>query len=235
MSLTWGQIRKYYLSGCGETPAAVNEAFDHLTEGLRRVCSSVEIPQIYATKDYSVASGADSVTLDSDCHHVSTVFNKTKGIPCHEEPDGMGGRNRLLAATTGKPYAGDVTHWWRDGAKLLVRGTAPETTILTVRYMLQVPQVTEADINGRPITPEHYDFAIVHGAVTSYLAVHPADIVMVDQERHLTNLQIATQEFGKATQGPKQVYKEENRQRYESQKMPGYWTTPRSRMGRGWR
>lgn len=229
--MLWGQLRKYFVEAAGNATQAEQEAYDHLTEGLRRVISSVEIPQIYATKNYTVTADTDRVTLDSDCYHVSTVFNTTDGIPCHEEPDGVGGRNRHLLKTTAKPAAGPVTHWWRDGTSLLVRSMPTEATTLSVRYMLQISTVADADLNSSPITPAQYDMAIVQGALMSYLSVHPADNTMIDPERNITRLQVATQQFQVAIGGPKPVYREENKMRRENMRMPGYSVTPRSRMG----
>lgn len=231
MSMTWGLIRKYYLQACGEATAAADEAWDHLTEGHRRVLSSVDVPDLYKKTAYTVLSGNDFVALAVDVYHLSTVFNVTLGQHMREEPGGMVGRDLFLQQTTGKPQPGPLTHWWRDGANLYVRGTAQADTTLQVRYMVQVPALSDSDINGMPVTPDQYDWAIVHAAAMNYLSVHPADNTVLNPERNITRLGQIQAAFASAIQIPKASFTEENKNRQENMRMPGYFVTPRSRMG----
>lgn len=230
--MTWAVLRKLFLDAVGGATAASDpDIWVYLDQGRQRVISSVEIPQLYETADFTVLAGNDYVALTSAVYHLSTVYNRTDGIPCHEEPDGMGGRNRQLQVTTGKPSTGSVTHWWRDGTKLFVRGTPSADTTLQIRYMKQPATLSDADLNAEPITPPQYDLAIVQGAVSAYLSLHPADNTVLDPERNLTRLQAAEQQFQAGVQRPKEVYREENKLRKESMRLSGYYVTPRSRLG----
>lgn len=178
MSMTWGQIRQHWLNTVGNASSATTEAYDHLTEGYRSVAAnpSVRVPELAAIDEsLTVSADADYVAmsgLDFDTYAVLDVFNVTQGYPIDPEPGGMTGRRRYLD-TTGKPPAGVITHYQRDGVRLYVRNTPEADTVLRVRVQRQVPTITVADINTTPLTPAQYDWAIVYYAASNYYSVHP--------------------------------------------------------------
>lgn len=177
--MTWNLIRKLFLQAVGDNASAREEAWLHLTQALRLVTTdpAVDVPELAVIDDTFVITASTDFTemasLDFDSFAILDVFNKTKGYPIDPEPGGMTGRRRYLD-TTGKPPAGEVTHYVRDGTKLYVRSLPSENTTLIVRARRQVSALSDADLNTSPITPEQYDWPIIYHAASNYFSVHPA-------------------------------------------------------------
>ena len=229
--MTFAQLRAMYLSALGESPSGSEEAWTHLTEGYRMVTvdPNVDVPEL-ATIDESVAValGADYVevsTVDFSIFAILNIFNKTDGYELRPEPGGMEGRARYLG-TDGKPPAGKVTHYQRDGTKIYLRDTPDAATTLMVRARRQIAALSDADLNLSPLTPSHYDFAIIHFAVASYYSVHPKmsgeGFPIREDERY--SAMAKAKIYG--MKNPRAI---EDKVRKETFRLRGYRMTPRSR------
>lgn len=174
---TWGELRKKYLSAVGKRTSAEQEAWDHLSEGYRRVASRLDLAEL-RVPDATVTVAADAHYFEHDCdaYAIRSVFNSTDGQPMHQEHGGMAGYNRYLepsSAGTPKPPAGTPTRYVRVGNKVFFRDRAARETIFVIQFDFQVPAIVAADINNHPVTPPQYDIAIVYLAVRSYFLAHP--------------------------------------------------------------
>ncbi len=174
MSFTWAQIRDYYLGAAGRSTEAVVEAYDHLTVAYRRLCSLVDVEELYQPDArLTIAAGEDFVDLPDEVFSLYTVFNLTHGHKMEPEESGMRGRTRYLEAGTGKPPLGIATHYARAGGRLYVRDTARERQELKLQYKLAPTDITPADLASHPLTPPHLDWALPWFAAANYYAAHP--------------------------------------------------------------
>jgi hypothetical protein len=232
---SWAAVRLLYLQACGDTPRARLESWDHLAEAQRLLAASIDVPELNEIDDtVVVASGADYVTtssIDYSVYAVLSCFNKTSGIPMYPEPSGMIGRRSYLQ-TTGKPAAGTITHYQRDGSRLYVRGTAEDDTTIQVRVQRQMPNLSDADATGTPITPQHYDRAIVHKAAELYFLLHPNENQVTDGERSFQQSSKHRDAYRELATEPKSVRAEEDRPRQERFRLTHFRLAPRSRRGR---
>lgn len=176
MGMTWAQLRLALLQGAGDSEAARAEAWLHLTEGYREVASRVPVPEMFTVDDgVIVPAGQDYVdvsVIDSDVYSIMDIFNVTGNFPIYPEPGGMTGRNRYLS-DNGRPAAGAVTNYQRDGSRLWVRNTPSVATTLRVRLHQQTPQLDLSMANDSPLTPDQYDMAILFSALENYFNLHP--------------------------------------------------------------
>ena len=177
--MTWAQIRLAYLQAVGNTPAADQEAWLHLTQGQRIVWGRVDVPEVAVVdpsfaltinQDYVELSG-----LDQQAYAILDVFNVTDGTPCYPEPGGMTGRNAYLDST-GKPPVGIVTRYQHDGTRLWLRDTPEAATTLRVRLRRQPPVLSDADLNSSPILPSQYDWATIWAAAENYYLGHEVPV-----------------------------------------------------------
>lgn len=231
--MTWAQILKRYIAACGDTPAARDEAFDHLTEGGRAVANDAalaELPDLMGI-DESVVITADTdnaliSTIDLNVFAIQNVFNKTEGFPMNPEPGGMIGRQRYLE-TTGLPPSGSVTHYVRDGVRLYVRQTPTANTTLMVRVRRAVVTLTNSDLNLSPITPPQYDEAIIFHAAANYFLSHPREDVAGEGQPSFSQKYLAAAALKLVT--PKVAPAVEDKARInETMRLRGYSLQPRS-------
>lgn len=231
--MTWAALRKLYLQATGDNVSAQEEAWTHLTEGYRVVSlnQAVDVPELAAIDEsVTVAIGADYIemsTVDFSAFAILSVFNKTDGFQVLPEPGGMVGRMRYLD-TTGKPPSGTVSFYQRDGTKLYVRDIPSATTTLMVRVRRQIAALTEADVNGSPLTPAQFDYPILYQAVAGYFSIHPATdggdpaVALDVKYRDLANQKILEAHNPRV---------EEDRPHRGTMRLRGYSITPRSRLG----
>jgi hypothetical protein len=247
MPLTWVQIDGYCKLAIGEQTAWQQERFDHLTEALRRVCGlkQVEVPELIRTTTVTLTAQnppppapaypyLDYFALDPLVYYIDSIYNQTDAYPVTEEPSGMRGRNRYLDST-GQPPPGQVTFFMNDGNVVYVRNTPSKDTTLICRFGVQVPLVDSTMLNKHPITPDTYDWAIIHAAVANYFSVHPDEgkAATKDEEgKETTRYQLAEQRFAAKVAEPKDVYSEEARAALYNMRLAGYRTAPRTRRAR---
>lgn len=233
---TWGQLRQKYLSAVGKRDAAEQEAWDHLSEGYRRVASRLDLPEL-RVPDAIVTVAEDDYYFEHDCdaYAIRSLFNATDGTPMHEESGNMSGYNRFLepsATGTPMPPRGVPTRYFRAGNKVYFRDRANEEKKIVVQFDLQVPDVTVADINNHPATPAQYDLAIVYAAARSYFLVHPEQNVAPDgQQKPSESLTAAIDEVLTRSKDPVEI---ESKNERLTIRVAGYRYTPRSH-GRRWR
>lgn len=233
MSLkTWATMRLEFLQLVGDSQVAREEAWGHLSEGYRSVAThkDVEVPELNAFDEaVTVTAGNDFVAVSSIDLRVFAIldgFNVTQGFEIYQEPGGMVGRNRFLD-TTGKPPAGEITNYQRDGVRVYVRNTPSVDTVLRFRVRQQTPVLTAADANGSPLTPSEYDSAILFGAAESFYLYHPKTdmvdehpVILSDKYRAARQIKIAEVKPTKAV---------EDKSRRETMRLRGYRLAPRSR------
>ena len=176
---TWGELRKKYLQAVGKRNSAEQEAFDHLSEGYRRVASRLDLPEL-RVPDATVTVAEDDNYFDHDCdaYAIRSIYNSTDGQTMHEESGGMAGYNRFLessAVGTPKPPRGTPTRYVRAGNRVYFRDRPTRSTIFVIQFDLQVPDIALADINEHPVTPAQYDMSIVYAAARSYYLLHPEE------------------------------------------------------------
>lgn len=177
MSLPWSDIFDLYMSGCGNTDAAVSERFVHITEGYRGVWGNVDdLPEKYITEatEDTIAS-QDYIEMDPDVYSMHTVVNEDTGYKLQPEPGGFRGRSRYIEAGTGMPPESDNPNYYvRKGNKLYLRDTPNQIVTLAMSFKAHAPAITSStDITEHPITPNQYDMAIVRWAMGNYYLVHP--------------------------------------------------------------
>jgi len=231
----------------GEQSAWAQEAYDHLSQGYRRVCGlkEVEVPELYRTTTIQLLPLSpppappaqpylDYFELDPEAYHIASLFNQTEVVPVMEEPSGMLGRNRYLDAS-GQPSPGSVTFFMADGNNVYLRATPAQPTTLILRYGVEVPLVDNSLTNLHPITPDHYDWAIVHAAVANYFSVHPDEGKQATQDQDgktTTRYQLAEQRFADVVKQPKSVYTEEAKASFYQWRLAGFRPFPRTRRAR---
>jgi hypothetical protein len=210
----------------------VLEAWDHLGEAQRIVASMVDVPELSAIDtSVTVTSGNDYVEvsgLDYSVYAVFDVFNRTDSIPMYPEPSGMMGRRAYLESD-GKPAANTLTHYQRDGSRIYVRGKAASDTTLQVRFQRQMPELSDADVSGTPITPQQYDRAIVHKAAELYYLLHPSENEHREGERVTMMSSKHRQAFEELFSASKSPRVEEDRPRQEQFRLSNFRMAPRSR------
>jgi len=225
VSMTWAQIRQLFLQAAGDSEAAREELYLHLSEGYREVASRVEVPELAAIDSSVIVTAlndyVDVSTVDFEVYALLDVYNVTGNYPMYIEPAGMTGRNRFLS-TGGQPPQGSVTNWQRDGARIWVRNTPTVDTTLRLRVRQQTPTITAAMLNGRPITPPQYDVAIVFAAAENYYNLHPkVDSTGGDGQQVILSQKYQTAKEAKLA-APKDVRVEEDRAHAESMRLRGY-------------
>lgn len=230
---TWAALRTLFLQATGDTPLAQLESWDHLGEAHRLVAASLDLPELASIDEsVTIASGDDSAAVSSinfDVFAILDVFNVTDGIPMFPEPGGMIGRRSYLEATTGKPTEAALTHYQRDGANLYVRGTAAATTTLRIRVQRQMPNLSSADAATSPITPQHYDRAIVHKAAELYFLLHPNENRVTEGERSWQQSSKHRDAYREMVSEVKSVRAEEARAHLGVYRLTGVRFAPRTR------
>lgn len=236
MGLSFTQIRQYFLASAGDEAIARKEWPDHVSEGYRQVCARVDVPELQKVETATVLSGTDNVSIpsfDSQVYAILGVFNVTEGFPMRPEPDGMLGRDRFLVAgvSTAIPPTGSVTNYIHDGTTLYVRYTPIQNTVLQIRVRMQPPNVgeTEATAGAMPLTPDQYDWAIVHLAVANFFLVHPAKDVQPGEDDGTSLSQRHLQAADLVFQGVKDPVFKEERSSYAGMRLRGRMLGPRSR------
>jgi hypothetical protein len=68
-----------------------------------------------------------------------------------------------------------VHRYHPEGERLWLRDTANADTELQIDFVRRPPDVTEADLRERPLTPEHIDMPLVYLLAAHYYALHPKD------------------------------------------------------------
>jgi hypothetical protein len=218
--LTWGRIRRYFIDGCSEETAAINEAWDHLSEANRRVLSLVDVPELVTTSTATITANTDNITKPALAYHLLTVVNLTDSYEMHPEPGGMLGRGRYIQST-GKPPSGSATHYFEDGAKIFFRDMPSVDTSIQLRYRTAPAAITEADIDGSPLTPDRYDWAFVHAAIRNYYQAHPSANA-IDGETHVTLADKAERALQAVLGEPRPAYSEVNKAVYHTMRLSGY-------------
>jgi len=238
--MTWGEIRNAYLGCCRQSVAAQQEAWAHLTQGLRLVVQAADLPEVYqaeATVDVpadplDATLFADYVELDCDVYHVDSIVNLTDGAPVFHEPSGMPGRDRYIdesTTTRGKPTDGQVRYFTRKGNRIYLRDTPTAATKLLVRFRAHPPVLTESDVAKHPITPPHLDWAIVYYSAHNFYSAHP----QLNQSAEPGAQKPSAFYFSQAESSlirPKQPEAEEEKTAYTAQRLAGFRASPR-----GWR
>jgi hypothetical protein len=225
--MTWGRLRKYVVDACGESTAIVNEVYEHLTEGLRRVCSLVDVPELVVTATSTITADTDYIEKPAAAYHILTIVNLTDEYNLHPEPGGMLGRARYLVST-GKPPSGSVTHFFPDGSRIYFRDTPSVETSIQLRYRTEPAAITEADIDLSPVTPERYDWGIIHASVRNYYQVHP-DLNVAPEGTHMTLADKAERALQAVLGEPRPDYAEVNKGAYHVMRLSGYNMSPRRR------
>jgi hypothetical protein len=244
ISLTWAQIYNYGKQSIGEQSAWAQEAYDHLSQGYRRVCGlrEVEVPELYRQTTIVLTALSpvppppaqpylDYFPLDPEVYHIASLYNQTEVVPVKEEPSGMQGRERFLDGS-GQPSPGSVTFFMRDGNNVYLRSTPAKDTTLIMRFGVEVPRVDNSMLNQHPITPDHYDWAIVHASVANYFSVHPDEGKEATQDsegKETTRYQLAEARFRDVVEQPKSVYAEEAKASFYQMRLAGYRPGPRTR------
>lgn len=236
MGLSFTDIRRFFLAATGDEDIARAEWPAHVSEGYRQVCARIEVPELQKVEAATVLANTDNVsipTFDASAYAILNIFNATEGFPLRPEPEGMLGRDRFLVKGTfpAKPPSGSVTNYIHDGTTLYVRYTPAADTVLQIRVRQQPPNVgeTEASAGTMPLTPDQYDWAIVHLAAANFFLVHPAkdagqgeDDGTLLSQRHLD---AAERVFTGAVSS---VFKEEQ-PRYDGMRLRGRMLGPRTR------
>jgi hypothetical protein len=176
--LTYAQMRLAYLQGTGDSPAAQEESYLHLSEGLRYVSSQVDVPESLAL-DESVVIKANTdriltTGIDFKVYSISSISNTTDGTPMYPEPNGMDGR-RLYLIAGGLPPTGNVVHWVRDGDYLFVRYMPTADTTLRIHGRRDPDPIAMENINEMSPLPSQYDWTIIRKAILNFKEIHPDD------------------------------------------------------------
>lgn len=176
MSMTWSEIIDVYTAITENQPEAERERFLHINEGKRFVSNQplVTMPELNVPNaTVTTTIGQDWVEHDCSAYAIRYIVNQDTGTKLEPERDGMRGRARLLESGSDKPASGAVHHYARDGNRIWLRDTPDSVVTLTIAFKTQAPEVTAANLDEHPITPEQYDYAIALAAASSYFKAHP--------------------------------------------------------------
>lgn len=239
MSLSWSQLKGFYLEMCEHAASAEQEALLHLTEGYRLVARELDIPElrqpeaaVELTESSPGAADWPSWFLtDCDVYAISSLHNATDGHPMHPEVGGMAGRDRYLVATgdsTSTPDvpAGTPTRWTREGERIYVRDRPEKDTRIVVRFHAQVPEVGSADLSNHPLTPPQYDLAIAKAAAYSWYSSHPQADRPAAEGMPPPSVKLFAEATGLTKAKPPPAI--EQRTRVDSTRLAGYRVGPRS-------
>lgn len=225
---TWGELRKMFLIGSGEKAHAEQQAWTFLTEGYRMLCNRIEVPELdVPDATVALALGDDSFEMDCDAFTIRSMFNVTDGVPMYREPGGYNGRQRFLEQTTGKPPQGSPEHYVRTGNKIWVRDTADAAKTLKIHYKIQPPDVAAANINDHPVTPSHYDTAIVQAAIYKFFTTY-TQLNKAEEGQPLPS-QVAKEAFDAALAEQVSEVEVETRNEHSTVRIAGFRYAPRSR------
>jgi hypothetical protein len=172
------------------------------------------------TTTTTILAGADTINSPATMYHLLSVVNLTDAYEMHPEPGGMLGRGRYIQST-GKPPSGSVTHFFPDGAKVFFRDTPTIDTSIQLRFRTAPAAITEADIDGSPLTPDRYDWAFVHAAIRNYYQAHPSANAF-DGEAHITLADKAERALQAVLGEPRPAYAETNKAIYHTMRLSGY-------------
>ena len=173
--MKWSDIRKLYLSTCGNAPAAAANAFTFLTEGYRYVSAKLNLQSSERTLDpIPLTEGQDWIPLPPGLYHVIHMEEVTTGQEISAHSSGTRGRAEKLAPGGKASPGGPPRTYSISGGKILF-DTTPTVTTYTVRITakMQVEEITEGDLGDEPDIPEQYHLAIAMSAAQACLTTHP--------------------------------------------------------------
>lgn len=178
MSLDWANILDLYMSGCGNSEAAISERFIHLTEGYRGACGSLDLPELYiiGATEPTIAD-QDYIEMDADVYSIYAVSLKDTGQKLDPEPAGFRGRKRFYETGYARPpISAGVNFYVRKGNRLYFRDTPDDIYTMVIDFKVHPPAITSStDLTEHPITPPQYDMALVRWAMGNYYLVHPGE------------------------------------------------------------
>ena len=227
--LTYAKMRQFYLQGTGDSEAAQEESYDHLTEGLRKVSSQTDVPESEALDEQvTVKANTDRTlvsSIDFDAYAINDIYNVTDGVPMYPEPNGASGR-RLYLIAGGLPPIGNVTHWVRDGSYIFVRYMPGSDTVLRIRGRRQSSPITMSNLNEVSPLPAQYDWPIIWSAILNFVNLHDAPTgVTAEEWLAKANKLRASIQDGMQKIEPRV---EEDRTIRSTTRLRGYSTAPRS-------
>lgn len=233
--MTWKEIRDIYLVSTANATLAIEQAWYHLSNGYRRTCAELDIPEVYGPElQFTTVANQDWVatpdtgSFDS-LYSIYSGFNKTRGFAIEIEPQGFRGRNQLRT-TTGKPPSGDVTHYVRVGDKIWLRNTPTGAQVLLFQTRFQPADLSDSDLTGEPRLPAQYHQAIVAQAAVSYYETVPEDARDLSSPDLLQSAQFerTARRLMMTQAAPSQ---EEHHNRRHTLRVAGYRVTPLARGG----
>lgn len=198
--MNWAQIVEMYNTACGKATGAAQEWEIHVNEGYRALCSRLNLQELDQEFIVETAAGVDYVGLPANVFAVISIVNLDTADKLTPEVNGMRGRmNFLDPAGTGKPIQGaNPTTYAISGGRVFLRDTPNRVVTLKILARARPEPVRDSDMDGRPITGEHLDMAIVHAAARSFYSVHqdadvpsgdggpkPSDVAAANFERML--------------------------------------------------
>ena len=248
-NMTWGQIRRSYIEAAGDSTAARQESFAHLTQGFREVVQFADEPELFSEMVYEVPEDPlipdqfqDFIEIDENIYHIDSFFNLTVSAPVYLEPSGMQGRDRYIDANPDipttttedvrdhpKPPPGQVRWYWRHGSRIYLRDSPDRKTKLRIRWKVQPDAIVEADINDHPFSPAHLDWAIVWKSAANYYKAHRDQNMPVEGGPLLS--QYYDTQADQLIKRPVSVMGEEEKTSFHRIRVAGYRITPRTRRG----
>lgn len=179
--MNWEKIRQLYISACGEAEAAVAEWPIHLYEGYSTVCTRVESRELERVNEsiYTQA-GVDWIPLPTDLFAILDLYNATLGQRIHPDEGGWKGRTQYMEPDTSMPPQAPPNRYALSGVRIYLRPTPDQSYQMRVRYKARPDQVTDANLDQRPVTPPELDMAIVQAAALSFFSTHPKSDVALE-------------------------------------------------------
>lgn len=180
--MTWDEIRRLYQEACGSTPVAQSEAWVHLSDAYRTLCSRIDDPSVLAwdlelttviDQDY-VSSAEVTAGQWNEIWAIVGLFNQTAAITMVPEPEGFRGRLRALQVDA-KPAGGVPVYYVSHGDRIYLRGTPDEEYVLRAETRFQPPQLTDADLASSPVLDLQFHTLLAAQAAAGYFTFHPAD------------------------------------------------------------
>lgn len=187
----------------------------------------MDVPELVVTSTTTITADSDNIDKPATNYHTLSVINLTDSYEMKPEPGGMLGRGRYVQST-GKPPSGSVTHYFEDGAKIYFRDTPSVNTSIQLRFRIAPAAVGEADVDSSPITPDRYDWAIIHAAIRNYYQAHP-DLNVAPEGTHQTLADKAERALQAVIGEPRPAYAETNKAIYHTMRLQGYNMGPRRR------
>ncbi len=226
--MTWKQIERLFIKVTGATQDAHDEKWDHLNYAHRELCAHLELPELHVPDaEVTTVHQQDYIDVDDDVYNVDWIVDQSTGRKLNPEPGGMRGRARFIESGETRPPLGSHAFWVRKGSRIWLRDTPQQGAAgagsepkLLISFRFHPPVVGKDNWSEHPITPNQYDMALLKWAAANFFELHPPKNQegAIDYQRGDKMMKSVATDL----EAPKSPMAEENLDRREFYRQPGY-------------